>query len=67
LRRGGLVLNKTAAVLAATAFLSTFALAGEPGGFRTGLYLGEVGGALAASTPVLGASLIILIPALGAT
>ncbi len=59
-----MVLNKTAAVLAAAVALSASAPAGEPGGFRPGLYLGEVGGALFASTPSVGASLLVLIPTL---
>jgi len=57
-----MVLNKILAV-AVIAATGTTALAGEPGGFRPGLYAGEVGGALFASTPSIGASLLVLIPA----
>jgi hypothetical protein len=66
-RSGGHVLNKAAAALAAAITLSGSALAGEPGGFRPGLYFAEVGGALAASTPAVGTSLLFVIPALYGT
>ena len=57
-----MVLNKTSAVLAATVALSASALAGEPGGFRPGLYLREVGGAVFASTPAVSTGVAVLIP-----
>lgn len=63
-RGRGVVLNKLVAcgVVAATAATAATAAADEPGGFRAGLYAGEVGGGLFASTPVLvpGATLVVL-------
>jgi hypothetical protein len=62
-----LVLTTRAVALAASLTLAASALAGEPGGFRPGLFTGEVGGALFASTPSIGIGILVLIPALGTT
>lgn len=47
-----MVLNKRAIVIAGCVALAAPALAGEPGGFRIGLYLGETAAACAVSIPV---------------
>jgi len=47
-----MVLNKSATALAAAVALAASACAGEPSGFRPGLYLGEAAAACALSIPV---------------
>jgi hypothetical protein len=47
-----LVLTRRTIALAASFTLAAPALAGEPGGFRVGLYLGETAAACAVGVPV---------------